>query len=139
MPSVPAKQVHAEQPLDEAQLRHRLQELAAEIASDLGRVDAARSKELLSDFVSELFLAHADQRRREERRRKQAEGIAAAKARGIRFGRTAKPVPDNFEQLHQAWRSGQISLQQAASACGLARGTFYNIALRREEAADRAV
>lgn len=125
--------------LKEEELQAKLKELTAEIVSDLSALDAAHSKELLGDFVSDLFVALAEQRRREERRQKQAEGIAAAKAKGVRFGRPAAPLPDNFDQLRQAWRSGQMSLQQAASACGMAKATFYNAALRREEAQDPAV
>lgn len=117
------------------QLQSKLKRLAGEIISDLSGVDSAQGKELLSDFVSELFLAAADQRRREERRRKQAEGIAEAKAKGVRFGRAAKPVPENFDEFHQAWREGRLSLQQAAAACGMARGTFYSAAVRREQSA----
>lgn len=120
-------------PVSQEQLQAKLKRLAGEIISDLSAVDAAQGKELLSDFVSELFLAAADQRRREERRRKQAEGIAEAKAKGVHFGRTAKPVPENFDELHQAWREGRVSLQQAASACGMARGTFYSAVMRKEQ------
>ena len=118
--------------LAEAELR----ELAQEIAGSLSAVDAASGRELLSDFVSELFFCVTEQQRREDRRQKQAQGIAAAKARGVRFGRTARPVPDNFDQLHQAWREGRISLKQAAESCCMARGTFYNAALRRERQAE---
>ena len=59
------------------------------------------SKELLGGFVSDLFLVVAEQRRRAERRQKQAEGIAAAKARGVRFGRPAIPCPDNFGEVYR--------------------------------------
>ena len=116
------------------EIRAKLQGLAREITSDLAALESAQSKELLSDFVSELFLSMADQTRREDRRQKQAEGIAAAKAKGVRFGRPAAAVPDNFDDVHQAWRDGKLSLQQAANACGVARGTFSSIAMRREEA-----
>lgn len=125
--------------LSEEALQVKLKELTHEIASDLAMIDAAHSKELLSDFVSDLFLALADQRRREERRQRQAEGIAAAKAKGVRFGRTAAPVPENFDALHRAWRDGEMSLSQAAAACGMVRGTFYQAAVRREQAEERAV
>ena len=124
--------------LKEEELQAKLKELTAEIVSDLSALVAAHSKERLGDFVSDLFVALAEQRRREERRQKQAEGIAAAKAKGVRFGRTAKPLPENFDQLHRAWRSGEMTLSQAAEACGLVRGTFYNIAVRREQTGDRA-
>ena len=119
---------------DKNRLQAKLKALTEEISSDLSQLESAESKELLSDFVSDLFLAAADQQRRKERRQRQAEGIAAAKAKGVRFGRTATPLPDNFDRLHQAWRDGELSLQQAADACGLAKGTFYNIAIRREQA-----
>ena len=127
-----------ERELSREELQAKLQRLAREISSDLAALESVQSKELLSDFVSQLFLSTADQSRREGRRQKQAEGIAAAKAKGVRFGRTAKPLPENFDQLHRAWRSGEMTLSQAAEACGLVRGTFYNIAVRREQTGDRA-
>ena len=128
-----------ERKLDRGQVQEKLKLLAEEITEDLSRLESAQSKELLSDFVSQLFLSAADQSRREGRRQKQAEGIAAAKAKGVRFGRTAKPLPENFDQLHRAWRSGEMALSQAAEAGGLVRGTFYNIAVRREQTQDPAV
>jgi len=123
------------QELSKEEIRAKLKALAEEITSDLSSLESVQSKELLSDFVSDLFLSAADRSRREDRRQKQAEGIAAAKAKGVRFGRPATAVPDNFDEIHRAWRSGQMSLQQAATACGMARGTFYNLAVRREETA----
>ena len=123
---------------DTERLRSELKELAKKISGELAGLDSVRSKELLSDFVSELFLSAADQSRRDDRRQKQAEGIAAAKAKGGRFGRPSKPLPDNFDEARRAWRAGGMSLQQAADLCGMAKGTFYNIAVRREQAEDRA-
>ena len=118
----------------------KLNVLAKELADDLAVLDAAKGKELLGDFVSELFLSLARQSQQEDRRQKQAEGIAAAKARGVRFGRTARPVPDNFEETYQAWVNGEISLKKAAESCNMARATFQNIATRREQQAEgRAV
>ena len=114
-------------------MQSQLRNLAQEVVSDIAAADPARSRERLSAFVSELVLAVADESRRDERRQRQAEGIAAAKARGVRFGRPAAPVPDNFDEVHQDWRAGKMSLQQAADACGISRGTFYGIAVRREQ------
>lgn len=114
-------------------MQSQLRNLAQEVVSDIAAADPARSRELLSAFVSELVLAVADESRRDERRQRQAEGIAAAKARSVRFGRPAAPVPDNFDEVHQDWRAGKMSLQQAADACGISRGTFYGIAVRREQ------
>lgn len=117
------------------ELRGQLKELAQEIVSSLSGLDPEQSRELLGGFVSDLFLSVAEQSRKEERRQKQAEGIAAAKAKGVRFGRPGKPLPDNFDEARRAWRAGELSLQQAADLCGIPRGTFYNAVVRREQTA----
>ena len=70
-----------------------LRELARSIASDLSGLEAAHSQALLSGFVAELFRTAAENDRRAQRRQKQAQGIAAAKTRGVRFGRPAAPCP----------------------------------------------
>ncbi len=80
----------------ESDMQTQLRSLARELVSDIAAADPSRSRELLSAFVSELVLAVADQSQREERRQKQAEGIAVARAKGVRFGRPAKPLPDKF-------------------------------------------
>lgn len=115
-------------------LHGQLQQLAGEIVSELTALAPARSEELLGVFVSALFSSVAEQSRREEYRRKQAEGIAAAKARGVRCDRAARPLPDNFEEVRQMWRRGECTLQQAADACGMPRGTFYSASARAEKA-----
>ena len=117
------------------ELRGQLKELAQEIVSSLSGLDPEQSRELLGGFVSDLFLSVAEQSRKEERRQKQAEGIAAAKAKGVRFGRPGKPLPDNFDEARRAWREGELSLQQAADLCGIPKGTFYNAVVRREQTA----
>ena len=122
---------------NQKRLQTKLKEIAEEISFELDGLDEEQRKVLLSDFVSDLFLAAAERKRKEERRRRQAEGIAAAKARGVRFGRTGKALPDNFDEIHQAWRGGQMNLQQAADACGMPQGTFYGIAKRREQTDSR--
>lgn len=120
------------------ELQSQLKDLAQEIVSDLSALDPEQSKELLGGFVSDLFLAVAEQTRKEERRQKQAKGIAAAKAKGVRFGRPERPMPDNFDQVRRAWRKGELSLQRAADTCGISRGTFYNAAVRAERAQEQA-
>ena len=86
---------------------------------------------LIADIVLELlsYVAHVE---RDNIRQRQAEGIAAAKARGVRFGRPPLPLPDNFHMLHQAWRGQKITLRQAARACGMPTGTFYSKAIKLE-------
>lgn len=126
-------QVYMDTP-DKEQIQAWLKDLAEEISSDLSSLETAQSKELLNDFVYDLFTAVTEQQRREARRQRQAEGIAAAKARGVRFGRARKPAPDNFDEVHQAWKDGKLSLREAADTCGVSKGTFYGMAVRREEA-----
>ena len=60
-------------------------------------------------------------------------GIDAAKARGVRFGRPPLPLPDNFHEVHSAWRNKKITLRQAASMCQMPTGTFYAKAKRFED------
>ncbi len=118
----------------EQNMEDQLKELAREIISDLSALDPAYSKELLSDFVSELFLAQAKQSQQAERRRRQAQGIAEAKARGVRFGRPEAVLPEDFEVFHRAWRDGKMTAREAAEACGLSRATFCHAAASREQA-----
>ena len=115
-------------------LQVRLQVLAQEAVSVVMEADPAHSKELLGLFVADLFSQVAEQERTEERRQRQAEGIAAAKARGVRFGKKSKPLPDNFEEVRHAWRNKELTLQEAAMACGMAKTTFYNAVERAEQA-----
>ena len=118
---------------DRAQLQARLAQLASEIAGDLSGLEADARKALLSDFVSDLFLASAEAERRDDRRQRQAEGIAAAKARGVQFGRPVKLMPDRFEEAYRLWSGGGATVAAAAQLCGLTRGAFYHRAMRRKQ------
>ena len=117
----------------------RLRELAQEIVSGLSALEPVQSKALLDSFVSELFISVAKQELRETRRQRQAEGIAAAKARGVQYGRARKPLPDNFEECCQKWRDGEITMREAASACGMAKSSFRGAVMRKEQSAGRVV
>lgn len=120
--------------MNSGETQERIQKLAQEVLRDISELDPTHSKELLGAFVSELFLSVANEERREYRRQQQAEGIAAARERGVKFGRSRKPLPENFEEYHAAWRGGRMSLREAASACGMSHATFRNAALRMEGA-----
>ena len=113
-----------------------LRQLAREVMSEISELDPSHSAELLGSFVSELFFLEAEQRQRETRRQKQAKGIAAAKAKGVRFGPKPGTMPDDFEELRQAWRNKKISLSMAAEFCGVPRSTFYDAAVRAEAACE---
>ena len=102
---------------------------------DMPLLDTRRGKDLMGTFLSDIVLqvlSFVAENERDNIRHRQAEGIAAAKARGVRFGRPPLPLPDNFHMLHQAWRGQKITLRQAARACGMPTGTFYSKAIKLE-------
>ena len=120
-------------------LQTQLRDLARELASEIFTSDSSCGKELLGTFVSELFLSIAEQERKEYRRQKQADGIAEAKARGVRFGPEPKPLPVNFDECYEAWQDGQMTATQAAETCGLSRKGFYRAVEKKKKMAGYAV
>ena len=78
---------------------------------------------LISDIVLAL-LSYVAENERMNIKQRQAEGIAAAKARGVKFGRPALPLPKNFNQVHKDWRDGKMNASQAAKECGMSETTF---------------
>ena len=121
---------------EQTKMQSELQGLARRIVSGLSALEPAQGKALLDSFVSELFLSVAKQEQHEARCQRQAEGIAAAKAKGVRFGPKPRAMPDGFENLRQAWRNKEMSLSMAAELCGVPKTTFYDAALRAEMAAN---
>lgn len=102
---------------------------------DMPLLDTRQGKDLMGTFIADLvlqILSFVAQSERENIRRRQAEGIAAAKARGVKFGRPSTPLPDNFYVIHRAWRDKKMTLRQAAKACEMPEGTFYAKAVRFE-------
>lgn len=105
------------------------------VVLDMPLLDTRRGKDLMGTFLSDIVLqvlSFVAENERANIRQRQAEGIAAAKARGVRFGRPPRPLPENFAQLHRAWRDKKITLRQAAAACGLPASTFYSKAEKLE-------
>ncbi len=99
------------------------------VVIDMPILDTRRERNLLGTFISDIVLALLSFVAENERvniRQRQAEGIAAAKARGVKFGRPSLPLPDNFDEVHKQWREKKITLKQAARACGLAESTFFD-------------
>ena len=119
----------------QSELQTHLCGMAREISAGLSDLHPLQSKELLGAFASELFLCVAEEDRRKVRRRQQAEGIARAKARGVRFGPEAKPLPDNFPACYQSWQDGEITAVEAAQTCGMSRKSFYRAVARAKESA----
>lgn len=102
---------------------------------DMPLLDTRRGKDLMGTFIADLvlqILSFVAQNERENIRKRQAEGIAAAKARGVKFGRPLRPLPENFYEIHQAWRGKKMTLKQAAQSCGMPVGTFYAKTVRHE-------
>ncbi len=97
------------------------------VVLDMPLLDTRRGKDLMGTFLSDIVLqvlSFVSENERVNIRQRQAEGIAAAKARGVRFGRPPKPLPDNFYSIYQRWQAGEITGTAAAKACGMPLATF---------------
>ena len=95
---------------------------------DMPLLDTRQGKDLMGTFIADLvlqILSFVAQSERESIHRRQAEGIAAAKARGVRFGRPRRAAPPDFPQIVTAWERGQLPLDDALRAAGLPATTFY--------------
>ncbi len=98
------------------------------VVLDMPLLDTRRGKDLMGMFLSDIVLqvlSFVAENERSNIRQRQAEGIAAAKARGVKFGRPAIPYPDNFWEIYRDWRGKKITLREAADACEMPVGTFY--------------
>lgn len=103
---------------------------------DMPILDTRREKNLLGTFISDLvltLLSYVAENERTTIRQRQAEGIAAAKARGVHFGRTPKPLPVNFHGVYQKWKMKKITVKEAAEQCGMPQTTFYEKAKKYEK------
>lgn len=108
------------------------------VVLDMPLLDTRRGKDLMGTFLSDIVLqvlSFVAENERTNIKQRQAEGIAAAKAQGIKFGRPPLPLPDNFYEVHKAWRNKKITLKQAAAACNMPVGTFYGKARKFENVA----
>lgn len=105
------------------------------VVLDMPLLDTRRGKDLMGTFLSDIVLqvlSFVAENERTNIRQRQAEGIAAAKAKGVKFGRPSLPLPDNFYEIHKAWRAMKITLNEAANACNMPVGTFYGKARKVE-------
>lgn len=97
------------------------------VVLDMPLLDTRRGKDLVGTFLSDIVLqvlSFVAENERSNIRQRQAEGIAAAKARGVRFGRPPATLPENFHQVYQQWKSGKITGLEAARMCDMPMSTF---------------
>lgn len=97
------------------------------VVLDMPLLDTRRGKDLMGTFLSDIVLqvlSFVAENERTNIRQRQAEDIAAAKAKGIRFGRVPKPLPENFHVVYQRWKSGEITGTAAAKECKMPLSTF---------------
>ena len=97
------------------------------VVLDMPLLDTRRGKDLMGTFLSDIVLqvlSFVAENERTNIRQRQREGIAAAKARGVRFGRPPRPLPENYHSAYQRWKAGAITGTAAAKECGMPLSTF---------------
>ena len=97
------------------------------VVLDMPLLDTRQGRDLMGTLIADIvlqLLSYVAQTEREFIRQRQAEGIAAAKARGVQFGRKPKKRPEEYERLREEWRAGWISARAAARQLGVAHRTF---------------
>ena len=100
---------------------------------DMPLLDTRNGKDLMGTFIADLvlqILSFVAQNERENIKKRQAEGIAAAKAKGVKFGRPEAPLPENFNRIIKEWDKGKITTADALKLCNMSTSTFYR---RRRE------
>lgn len=110
------------------------------VVMDMPLLDTRRGKDLMGTFLSDIVLqvlSFAAENERTNIRQRQAEGIAAAKARGVRFGRPQINMPEYFGKTVRSWERKEITVEEAVRRCGVSESTFYR--RLREYRAERRV
>ena len=104
-------------------------EIGADICVlDMPLLDTRQGKDLMGTFIADLvlqILSFVAQSERENIKKRQEQGIAAAKAKGVRFGRPEIPLPDNFGKLVKDWEKKRISFEEILKICNMSEATFY--------------
>lgn len=98
------------------------------VVLDMPLLDTRRGKDLMGTFLSDIVLqvlSFVAENERSAIRQRQAEGIAAARKRGVQFGRPSKPLPPEFDVQYEKWRRGETTIRTAARICGMPPSTFY--------------
>ena len=106
------------------------------VVIDMPILDTRREKNLLGTLISDLVLAllsYVAEAEYSTIHARQAEGIAAAKARGVKLGRPPKPLPENFHEVYQRWKAKRISTEEAATLVNMPASTFrYKAAIYKK-------
>lgn len=95
---------------------------------DMPLLDTRQGKDLIGTFIADLvlqILSFVAQSERESIRKRQAEGIAAAKARGVKFGRPEKKMPEDFARIVKVWEQKSLSFSEVLKECDMSKATFY--------------
>lgn len=95
---------------------------------DMPLLDTRNGKDLMGTFIADLvlqILSFVAQSECENIKKRQAEGIAAAKAKGVKFGRPEKQIPDDFAKIVKAWEQKRISFSEVLKKCNMSEATFY--------------
>ena len=95
---------------------------------DMPMLDTRNGKDLMGTFIADLvlqILSFVAQSERENIKKRQTEGIDAAKAKGVKFGRPEKEVPDDFGKIVRAWEQKKLPLEEVLKKCGMSEATFY--------------
>ena len=111
------------------QWRVLTKEIGADICvMDMPLLDTRQGKDLMGTFIADLvlqILSFVAQNERENIRKRQRQGIAAAKAKGVRFGRPEKGLPPDFISLINGWEKKKITLSEILKICEISESTFY--------------
>ena len=113
----------------QSQWRYLTRDKEVDIAViDMPLLDTRRGKDLMGTFLADIvlqILSFVAQNERENIRKRQAQGIAAAKANGMKFGRPTLDMPKDFNLIVEKWENGFIRISEAAERCGMSEATFY--------------
>jgi DNA invertase Pin-like site-specific DNA recombinase len=98
------------------------------VVLDMPLLDTSKNRDLTGTLIADIvlqLLSYVAQNERENIKKRQAEGIAAAKAKGVRFGRPKKEVPDDFAKIVKAWEDKRVHLSDVLKKCNISEATFY--------------
>lgn len=99
------------------------------VVLDMPLLDTRKDNDLVGTFLSDVvlqLLSFVAENERSNIKQRQAQGIAAAKSRGVKFGRPQVVLPENFDEIYLLWKRREVSVREAAQLCGMSKSTFYD-------------